>query len=113
MMLKGSARFARLLPQTLLGIVVAESQFQRVAGTGVVVTSANDSEHKGRGVAGEDKDPHFTGRAVDLRIKHVDPQVRSTLVEALGQALGTEYTLLWESRGTDNEHLHLQYEGKG
>lgn len=111
MMLKDSARFARLTTQALLGLFVVESQFLRVAGVGARLTSGSDSEHKGRPVAGEDKDPHYTGRAVDIGVKNVDPKIRGTLVEAIGEALGTQYTLLWESKGTPNEHFHLQYEG--
>ena len=111
MMLKDSVRLGGLMPQMVLACLIAESVFQRVANTGAVITSANDSEHGGKGVAGETKDPHYTGRAVDLRIKQVSQATRQQVVNALGAALGPEYDLLWEARGTDNEHLHIQYTG--
>lgn len=112
MMLKDSVRLGGLLPQTLLGVLIAESVFLRVANVGAVITSANDDIHGGRGIAGETQDPHYTGRAVDLRMKHVDVKQRATLIEALGAALGVEYDLLWENKGTEREHAHLQYTGK-
>ena len=111
MMLKDSVRLGGLLPQTVLAYVIAESVFQRVAGSGCRMTSCNDSQHGGHPVAGENKDPHYTGRAIDLGIKEIPVAVRGTLVNALGAALGTEYDVLWEARGTDNEHLHIQYTG--
>ena len=112
MRLKDSVRLAKLLPQTVVGLIVAESVYQRVAGQGVRLTSGSDSEHTGHGVAGEKDDPHYTGRAIDLGIKEITQGLRSTLVEALGEALGPAYDVLWEAKGLDGEHLHLQYTGE-
>ena len=111
MQLKDTVRLQAVLPQTVLAALISETVFQRVGCVGAVITSCNDSEHGGHPVAGEDKDPHYTGRAIDLRVRHVAKDLRSQVFSALRDALGNEYRLLWESVGTDNEHFHVQYEG--
>jgi hypothetical protein len=109
--LKETARFGQLKPQLVLGLIVAESVFQR-RGLDAVVTSCNDSVHGGKPVLGESQDPHYTGRAVDLRMRHVPcDQTREVIAAAIAAALGPTFRTIHESIGTENEHLHIQYEG--
>ncbi len=112
MQIKDSVRLAALLPQTVLAIMVANSVWGRVGQTELTVTSCNDGAHAGKpAVKYEARDPHYSGRAADLRIKDVPVNLRGQVVDAFRAALGPSYRVLWESQGTDNEHVHVQYEG--
>lgn len=106
--IKDTARLAGLVPQMVLALVVAEGVYADY-GAGLCITSANDSVHSGRPVAGEARDPHYTGKAVDVRIHQVSGNKRAELVAALEAQLGPEFFVLWESQGLENEHVHIQY----
>ena len=68
----------------------------------LVITSANDSQHK----AGS---KHYENLAVDVRSKSfADATARAAFVSALKQELGLEFTVLFEGAGTPNEHFHVQ-----
>jgi len=105
--LKAGVGLGLLKLQTWIAVQIADSVWGQV-----VVTSCNDSEHKGHAIAGEDKDPHYTGRAVDLRLNDRPVgNARALAVDKLVQALGPAYRVIHENVGTDAEHAHVQYEG--
>lgn len=109
--LKPTVSLKGLKPQTLAGAMVVYSTYANLGYIPCTITSGNDSVHEGKPVAGETKDPHYTGRALDFRIKHVPAERREGLVTLIQEHLTADFRLLWESRGTENEHIHLQYEG--
>ena len=68
----------------------------------LVITSANDSRHK----AGS---KHYSNLAVDVRSKSfADATIKTAFVAALKKELGPNFTVLYESAGTPNEHFHIQ-----
>lgn len=70
-----------------------------------VVTSGIDGTHS----LGSE---HYTGLAVDIRLHHVPGDRREHLVAEIRDALGPDFDVLWEAAGTDNEHLHIEYDPK-
>lgn len=68
----------------------------------IVITSANDSTH-GTGSR------HYTDEALDLRVHSFATEAaRLRFAQALRNELGPAFTVLYESAGTPNAHLHLQ-----
>lgn len=85
-----------------LAIMVADEVFQRW-GQDVWITSLNDGkQHKTDSF-------HYRDAAVDLRIKHVPEKDREELYYELKGRLAPQYQVLWEYKGTEHEHLHVQY----
>ena len=102
---KASVRFKRLTPalMTLLNALYAADR-GKVEGQpeDLVITSANDSTH------GEFS-RHYRDEALDVRSKSfASEQAKKVFRDSLVSQLGQKFTVLYESRGTPNEHLHLQ-----
>lgn len=85
----------------------AESVY-RAYGVEVVITSGTeyDGRHK-RGSA------HWTGRAVDIRVKNLPEADRAPVAGLIGAALGVEFDVLHEGVGKAWEHIHIEYDPKG
>lgn len=94
-----------LSPQMLLAIQVAADIFAWKR-KDCVITSLNDAKHK-------EGSKHYEGRAVDLRVKHLEPQMKKTVFVEIKTALQgcPDYLVLFEDEGTPNEHIHIQYNG--
>lgn len=83
----------------------------------IVAAMANVSEHLGitlriTDTIGNGKHKlwslHYSFRAADIGSKeHVNKQ---EIVEALKKELGKSYQVLLENLGTDNEHIHAEYD---
>jgi hypothetical protein len=73
----------------------------------LVITSANDSQHK----AGS---KHYENLAVDVRSKSfADATARALFMDALRKELGVAFTASYEGAGTPNAHFHVQLKKKG
>jgi len=107
--LKPGVKLKDLVPQISLAIAIAHSIFPLYAGGGkMTVTSCNDSKHKVGSL-------HYLGRAVDIRfnaLSGITPADRVKLARLVRNALGAEFDVLHEYIGTDNEHLHLEWDPK-
>ena len=81
-----------------------------IFGSGLVLTSGDEAEtlHRGKPVAGDTVNPHYLGKAVDFRIRHVPFDKRQGLVDMIEDELGPDFFVYWEARDTANEHLHIQ-----
>jgi len=111
--LKPGVLLGELKPQTLLGAIIVSGVFER-HGYDVTITSGNDGEHTGHPVAGESADPHYTGRALDVRFNSLSliPAVeRPKLYDDVKRALGENYYTEHEAAGSEEEHIHVQYQG--
>lgn len=94
---KPSVRFKAFTP-ALLRILRAV----HTVAPGSVITSANDSTHGPHS-------RHYTDEAIDLRTKDLPTlQAKKDLAAALRAELGPAFTVLFESPGGEQEHLHLQ-----
>lgn len=68
-----------------------------------LITSADDYEGH------TEKSAHYSGAAVDFRIKDVGNLARRKQVAAyVSEQLGKQFTVLHEDIGKANEHLHIQ-----
>ena len=66
---------------------------------GLVITSANDSVHMRNS-------RHYSNEALDIRTHNLkDPKEVQT---QLKRKLGSRFTVLYESPGTPNAHIHIQ-----
>lgn len=101
--LKPGTKLTNLQPQIVLAVTVAEHIWWNAAQTTLVITSVNDGKHK-------DDSFHYRGAAADLRIKTMPVKLRAQAVQQLRSALGAQFDVLHEGIGTDNEHVHLEYE---
>lgn len=103
MKLKAGVRLAELSPQIVLAAVAIHAIYQR-RGVEFVITSANDSKH---GAASW----HYKGRAIDCRTKY--PELNGheqELCAEIREALGSEFDVVLEAIGTENEHIHVEYD---
>lgn len=85
-----------LTPQIVLAITIAHSLWDS---PNLVITSLNEGVHNGQPVGGTDRDPHYLGLAVDLRLP-----LDSHTVDRLREALGAQYVVLKEAT-----HVHVQF----
>ena len=76
-------------------------------GVDLVLTSVNDGVHGG----GARPSFHPRGLAFDARTH--DLEAPMIACEELRGALGPDFDVLLESRGSPNEHLHVQYDLPG
>ena len=68
----------------------------------IVITSINDSVHGA-------KSRHYTDEAIDLRTRNFTNEAdKIAFIIELRAELGPKFTVLHESRGTSNEHIHVQ-----
>lgn len=109
---KDTVRVRRFTPALWHGVDIAHNAWTTLGHGLLTVTSANDSRHGGHGIAGEPLDPHYTDRAVDVRLNDILPlEHRGQLVTLTEDHLSPDYQVFHESPGTPNEHMHLQYSG--
>ena len=103
MKLKPGVKLTDLQPQIVLAMMVTEEVFAEF-GVPLVVTSCNDGKHSPTSW-------HYKGRAFDARTKYeaVDGKEQA-LRDAVKEALGADFDVVMEAVGTDNEHLHLEWD---
>jgi len=70
-----------------------------------VITSAKDGKHK-RGSL------HFSGNAIDLRVRHLVDGEAVRIHLLIQESLTNEYDVLHEYIGTDDEHIHIEFQPK-
>lgn len=102
---KASVRFKRFTPalMTLLNALYA-ADLGKLDGQpdDLVITSANDSTHSRFS-------RHYVDEALDVRSKSfATEQAKRIFRDNLAKQLGPKFTVLYEARGTANEHFHCQ-----
>jgi hypothetical protein len=71
-----------------------------------VITSANDGEHMEGSL-------HYKDLAIDIRTKNLPSHTVKVLILAeLKHILGSDYDVLLESTGLENEHMHIEWDPK-
>lgn len=53
---------------------------------------------------------HYALRALDFGTKEFALPIKRQLVRELQKELGTDYDVLLENEGTDNEHVHAEFD---
>ena len=97
-----------LSPQMVLAALVVSEAYRAHAVDLCVITSANDGTHGPTTL-------HHKGQALDFRIHNVPQASRPAVVEAIKRALLSgegQYEVYWEAVGTEQEHLHVEWDPK-
>lgn len=103
--LKAGVRLTDLCSQMVLADSIIKEVFRNF-GVPCVITSANDSKHSATSW-------HYKGRALDYRTKYPGLDGREQeLRDEVKEALGPDFDVVLEAVGTDNEHLHVEYDPK-
>lgn len=72
----------------------------------VVITSAMDSVHGPNSL-------HYALRALDIRMKNFpSDQLKLYFAQRLREEFGPDYDVIVEGLGTDQQHIHLEYDPK-
>ena len=101
---KAGVRFGTITPALLFMLTTLERLSRTLFGLpeeGLVITSGSDGTH----MAGS---KHYTGEALDLRSKTMNPTIKTGFMVRLRQELGAQFTVLLEHEGQAQEHFHLQ-----
>ena len=96
-----------LTPQLESGLVytIKVFKFQLGKDFSPTITSAHDSFDLHNKVS-----KHRKGQAVDIRLNDIPLNEKRRIVKILENTLPKNYKVIWESKYTQNEHLHLQSE---
>ena len=99
------ARVNGLRPELWGAATIAASVWTKYNADFVIV-HALDGTHMGASL-------HYVGAAIDGRMKNiVNPDDRRVAIAALTVALGADYDILYEGEGTENEHVHIEFQPK-
>lgn len=105
MKFKANVKFGNPILAMVFAAMAAESAYQSY-GYECIITSVNDSTHSTNSL-------HYKDQAFDLRTKHVIyEQHKDKIFDALRASLTADFDLVFENRGKDSEHIHLEYDPK-
>lgn len=104
--LKQGVKLTDMTPQCVLAAMVVDQVLTSMGIPMCVLTSVNDGKHSPQSW-------HYHGRAVDVRTKYPELNGREMeLRDKVAAALGPNFDVVMEAIGTDNEHLHVEYDPK-
>jgi hypothetical protein len=92
-----------IAPQLLLAVSVAEGVFAKHGVEEIVITSVNDSAHSSTSL-------HYDGKALDLRTHGIAPDTQDDIANEIKNRLGQDFDVLAEQPGSDNEHIHIEWQ---
>ncbi len=104
MRLKEGVSIAGVSPELVLGIFIINSVFTRYA-KDCILTSVTDGRHR-------EGSKHYSGEAVDIRTKHLTNEEKTEITSEIARALGKDFDVILEGIGTDNNHLHIEWDPK-
>jgi len=99
MKLKPGVRLKDLSPQMALAAMIVRDCY---GGGECTITSANDSTHSALSF-------HYKGNALDFRTKDYAGN-KEALATKIKEALGSDFDVVLESLGKDQEHVHVEYD---
>jgi len=102
-MIKPGVDLSNLAPQMAVAYTIACGVYAKHTGNTFgqcVITSASDGVHSPNSL-------HYSGKALDLRTKHLIPAVVPFLVRDLKLALGEQFDVVLET-----DHIHLEFDPK-
>ena len=97
MMIKHGASVMGVKPETVIGIIVANSVY-RQHGVNMVMTCGTDSKHSKNSL-------HYCGLAFDIRINGIPGYKIEKIVHDLTESLGDEFDVVLE-----RNHIHVEYQ---
>lgn len=101
-MIKLGVDLRGLAPQMAVAFTIACAVYQKNTGNpyACVITSGSDGKHGPNSL-------HYQGKALDLRINTIMPEIRQTVVKELKWALGEQFDVVLES-----DHIHVEFDPK-
>lgn len=103
--LKEGACVKGLKAEVLLGYLIVASVLHTY-GYGAVITEGSGGTHMPESL-------HYEGYAVDIRSKHVKTiEEKESIMATAVKALGSNFDLILENLGLENEHWHLEFQPK-
>ena len=96
-MIKNGVDLRGLSPQMAIAYTIATKCYGQYD---CVITSANDSKHGPNSL-------HYSGRALDLRTRHLNEQGLQAVFHKLKEALGEQFDVVLESN-----HIHMEFDPK-
>lgn len=107
MIIKPTAVIDYLCTEMFFACGVVEAAFSRTSYKAVVTCGRDSHDNKPLSL-------HHKGLALDYRIKQVPIEMRKDLVERINGILNPlGFDVLHESIGTENEHIHIEWDPKG
>lgn len=100
--LKTNVRFGSGVFAIVIAVRVVESIYNEISKP-CVITSANDSNHSKGSL-------HYSDSAIDIRTKILSETQKDFVLSEVRTRLNDNYDVLLENRGTDNEHLHIEWD---
>jgi len=95
-----------LTPQMVIAATIIDQVYAYYAVDECWITSANDSKHS-------KKSFHYFGKALDIRTHNIkDSKLKTAIMEKIKLFLGEEFDVILESKGTSNEHIHVEWDPK-
>ena len=105
MRIKPGVSLLPLSPQILLALIIVNSVFSKYK-VELVITSVADGKHNPKSL-------HYAGYAVDVRSKHIESDaLKQALLEECKEALDTDFDMILEALGKEQEHYHLEFDTK-
>ncbi len=86
---------------------IAEAWAVHATGTAPVITSGNDGQHNAN------PSLHHSNYAIDLRANNVSTETAQAIAATLQSSLGSSYQVFFESAGTVNAHIHIEFDPGG
>lgn len=91
-------------PFLLYALTIVEKVYESRGNRIATITSGNDSQHMKESL-------HYKNRAFDVRTKDVPNAVVMQIFNDLKTILNSDgYDVLHENPGTDNEHIHIEFD---
>ena len=97
--IKHGARVHGIQPEMILAVVVIEG-ILREAGFATTITSCVDGSHSNASL-------HYTGSAVDIRIRDIPQEKLELLRTSIADRLGMDFDILLEA-----DHYHCEWQPK-
>lgn len=103
--LKHGVTIQGIRPELVLAIMIARGVYREM-GYDCIITSVTDGVHSLTSL-------HYTGAAFDLRT-HVfrSDDKAATAAARIRNRLGDDFDVLFESAGSPNAHIHVEYQPK-
>lgn len=104
MTLKYGTDVKGLKVESLIAIFIA-SQVYQSHNYKLTVTACLDGAH-------QENSLHYSGYAIDLRTKNISDSDKPVVIAEIKASLNEQYDVIFEGFGTDNEHLHIEFDAK-
>lgn len=105
MRLKSTVKFGNNIMAVCTAMTIIDSIY-RSYGYECVITSINDSKHGTKSL-------HYKNSAFDVRTRSIlYEEQKERILTTIKESLTEDFDVLYEGKGTDNQHFHIEYQPK-